>query len=426
MLAGLWNKVMHWNVLKWSKNEDMNLSVRYLHGLIIILFLSVAQFCYAQSVTLTAIEKNPQTHHWEIKLNAVSAVKVHSFALQHPNRWVIDMANIQKLNNQVSGATLISTPVKQIRSSANQNNRLRIVFDLKNSLPTNSFRVVFTQPSTLPKQENIVQQSSSSITPTVRPKDVIVVIDPGHGGKDPGATGVQRIHEKTVVLNIAKKLQNLINQQPGFKAVLTRNGDYYLTLRRRLAIARREHADIFIAIHADAYPDPFAHGVSVFALSERGATSEAARWLAARENQSELMGGVELNDKGDVLKSVLINLSQTATIQASLLIGENMLDNMHYISTLHHSAVEQAAFVVLKSPDIPSLLIETGFISNVHEEIKLGNPNYQNSLAHAMMLGIKEYFLQRPPPGTWLAMHAPEVYYSCTECSHSSKHSLSG
>lgn len=190
------------------------------------------------------------------------------------------------------------------------------------------------------------------------------MIDPGHGGKDPGASGVRGTHEKDVVLAISKKLAALINRQPGFRAVLTRSTDRYIPLRTRLAIARKYKADMFVAIHADAWKERDAKGVSVFALSSRGATSEAARWIANRENKSELMGGVALQDKSNMLKSVLINLSQTATVRASLKIGDNLLEAFRHITTLHHSRVEQAAFVVLKSPDIPSLLVETGFLSN--------------------------------------------------------------
>lgn len=352
-------------------------------------------FAVAQTVTLTAINQNPQNKSWNLYFVSPSPVIVHQFVLNNPDRLVIDIAGAQGLQTQISSAELANTPIKKIRSSPASLQHLRIVLDLKTYSASKLLHPVFN-----------LQHKSSDIATTPRARAVIVVIDPGHGGKDPGATGVKKIHEKDVVLNIAKKLQKLINQQPGFKAVLTRNGDYYLTLRQRLAIARENKADMFIAIHADAYPDPLAHGVSVFALSQRGATSEAARWLAARENQSELMGGLDLTDKGDMLRSVLINLSQTATIQASLLIGQNLLDNVHIFAHLHHGNVEQAAFVVLKSPDIPSLLIETGFLSNNNEEAKLSSVGYQDNLTHAMMLGIKQYFTHRPPPGTWLAHNA--------------------
>jgi N-acetylmuramoyl-L-alanine amidase len=232
---------------------------------------------------------------------------------------------------------------------------------------------------------------------------VIVVIDPGHGGKDPGATGPAGTHEKKVVLAIAKRLQSAINSNPGFKAVLTRGDDRYLSLRYRLALAREYHGDMFVAIHADAYINASASGASVFALSSRGATSEAARWLAQRENQSELMGGVDLADKDPTLRSVLIDLSQTATISASLQMGSGIMAQLRQVVPMHVNHVEQAAFVVLKSPDIPSLLIETGFLSNPTEEQQLIMASHQEQLADAMANGIVQYFTRNPPEGSWLA-----------------------
>jgi len=234
-------------------------------------------------------------------------------------------------------------------------------------------------------------------------RNIIVVIDPGHGGKDPGAKGVQGTNEKNVVLSISKTLEQTISQMPGFHAVLTRSTDRYLTLRERLRVARLDHADMFVAIHADKWRNTDARGVSVFALSQRGATSEAARWLAKRENASELMGGVQLTDQSQLLQSVLINLSQSATIRASLIVGKNIMDEVKPFARLHHQKVEQAAFVVLKSPDIPSLLVETGFLSNPMEEKNLCDPQYQNKLGVAIADGIRSYFASNPPRGTWLS-----------------------
>jgi N-acetylmuramoyl-L-alanine amidase len=239
-------------------------------------------------------------------------------------------------------------------------------------------------------------------------RDVVVVIDPGHGGKDPGAVGGQHTQEKHVVLQIAKRLKAMVNRQLGMKAYLTRRGDYYVPLRRRLALARKYKADIFISIHADAYLNRRSHGASVFSLSQRGATSEAARWIAAKENYSEL-GGVdlsELDDDNGVLRSVLIDLSQTATIGSSLSLGEKVLGDLDDIAELHHKKVEQARFVVLKSPDIPSILVETGFISNYSEERLLRSKAYQNKLATSILKGIRHYFKERPPRGSLLASHA--------------------
>lgn len=241
-------------------------------------------------------------------------------------------------------------------------------------------------------------------------RDVVVVIDPGHGGKDPGARGSTGTLEKDVVLAIAKKLQAQINRQPGFRAVLTRKGDYYIGLRQRLALARQHQGDMFIAIHADAHEHVNACGVGVYALSQRGATSEAARWLAQQENQSEFVGGLDLADKDQLLRSVLIDLSQTQSITASLQMGSALLQNLGQFAQLHHSTVEQAAFVVLKSPDIPSLLVETGFISNALEERRLSSAFYQERIAVALLGGIKNYFITHPPRGSRLALNLNKDY----------------
>ena len=241
-------------------------------------------------------------------------------------------------------------------------------------------------------------------------RDVIVVLDPGHGGKDPGAMGMGRNVEKQVVLAIALKLKQLIDRQPGMRAVLTRNGDYYIGLRERMNIARRHNADIFVAIHADAFINHNSNGASVFALSPSGATSEAARWLAEKENHSEL-GGVNLSgldDQNGVIRTVLLDLSQTATIGASLQMGGRVLRGLDTITTLHNAKVEQARFMVLKSPDIPSILIETGFISNPREERNLTSPAYQIRLTQAIFQGLKSYFWDYPPHGSRIeAMSQP-------------------
>lgn len=224
-----------------------------------------------------------------------------------------------------------------------------------------------------------------------------IVVDAGHGGKDPGASGPRGIKEKNVVLSIAQKLAKEINSHSNMRAVLTRNGDYYVPLRTRLNLARKSDADIFIAIHADAsYYNDSALGASVYALSQRGATSEAARWLAQRDNYSEL-DNVELNsltDHDPMLRSVLVDLAQTATIQDSLRLGTRVLDALDNIASLHYPQVERAPFVVLKSPDIPSILVETGFISNPREEKRLADPYYQEQMAHALWKGINRYFLR--------------------------------
>lgn len=219
----------------------------------------------------------------------------------------------------------------------------------------------------------------------------VIVIDPGHGGKDPGAIGAKGTREKDVVLAIGKKLADLINQQPNMHAVLTRQGDYFVPLRKRMLLARKGKADLFVSIHADSYFGMKLSGVSVYALSRKGATSEAAKWLANRENFSELGGAPwqDVNNKN--LRSVLMDLSQTATITDSLRLGHSLLDSLDSITRLHYTRVEQAPFVVLKSPDIPSVLVETGFISNQQEEKRLRDQQYQNKMALALLKGIQTY-----------------------------------
>lgn len=225
-----------------------------------------------------------------------------------------------------------------------------------------------------------------------RDKGIIVAIDAGHGGDDPGAHGQNGTEEKKVTLAIAKKLADLINQQPGMKAVMVRKGDYYVDLRKRMQIARAAKADLFISIHADAFQNSTVKGASVFTLSNKGATSEAARWLADSENASDLVGGVSLNDKEDVLASVLLDLSQTATQDASVNVAGKVLRNFERIGELHYGSVQKAGFLVLKSPDVPSILVETAFISNPSEELKLVNTAHQSKIALAIFNGVRSYF----------------------------------
>ena len=354
------------------------------------------------------------------------------FTLTHPDRVVVDFAQTTmgiNLNRVALGNGLIS----HVRSGHPSPQSLRLVFDVKQAVriktmpwqPANSkqngLKIEIQQrngastisnvqrfPLNKAMTANKTQQAKTPIHVKHRPprslRDVIIVLDPGHGGKDPGAIGPRRIAEKTVVLAIASKLKQLIDKQPGMHAVLTRSNDSFVGLRDRLTIARRYNADIFISIHADAFINKHSSGASVFALSQTGATSEAARWLAEKENYSEL-GGVNLSgldDRSGVIRTVLLDLSQTATISSSVQMGTRVLHHIDKVTTLHNSAVEQARFVVLKSPDIPSVLIETGFISNPVEERNLSNPMYQARLTQAIFEGLKRYFFDYPPQGTRL------------------------
>lgn len=243
-------------------------------------------------------------------------------------------------------------------------------------------------------------EASDEATPEAAPKlsrGVVIAIDAGHGGEDPGAHGANGTNEKDITLAIAKKLKAKIDAVPGMKAVLTRDGDYFIPLHGRVVKARKLEADLFVSIHADAFIRPDARGSSVFALSERGATSSMARYLAKKENESDLIGGVSLDDKDPNLARTLLDLSQTATINDSLKLGKVVLERLGEVNILHKNAVEQAGFAVLKSPDIPSILVETAFISNPEEERRLNTEEYRDKLAKAILRGIKKYFATNPP-----------------------------
>jgi N-acetylmuramoyl-L-alanine amidase len=227
---------------------------------------------------------------------------------------------------------------------------------------------------------------------------IVIAIDAGHGGQDPGAHGTNGTEEKQVVFAIAQKLAKLINSQADMKAVMVRKGDYYVGLRKRMQVARNANADLFISIHADAFQDATVKGSSVYVLSESGASSEAALWLAKSENASDLIGGVSLEDKEDVLATVLLDLSQSATKQASVDIAQSVLKSCHAVGELHKDDVQKAGFMVLKAPDIPSILVETAFISNPSEEENLLNTEYQTKMADAIFKGVRDYFKSTTPP----------------------------
>ena len=232
---------------------------------------------------------------------------------------------------------------------------------------------------------------------TVVDRLVTVTLDPGHGGEDPGAVGKRGSYEKNVTLSIAKRLKARIDSEPNMRAVLTRDSDFFVPLQMRVQKARRVRSDLFVSIHADAFIRPDANGSSVFALSERGASSSAARYLAQKENEADLIGGVNLDVRDPVLARTLLDLSQTATISDSLKLGKEVLQELGGINRLHKASVEQAGFAVLKAPDIPSILIETAFISNPEEERRLNDDAYQNKMADAIMAGIRRYFAKNPP-----------------------------
>ncbi|OOG61511.1 N-acetylmuramoyl-L-alanine amidase [Rhodanobacter sp. B04] len=268
-----------------------------------------------------------------------------------------------------------------------------------------------TDPAPEPQRRSSSSHSSRVVTEEAAAmlngqRQVIVAIDAGHGGKDQGAHGPGGTLEKNVTLAVARDLAAQINSQPGMKAVLTRDGDYFIDLKRRYEIARENNADLFVAIHADSFTSDDARGSSVWVLSPRGKTNEAARWLADRENRADLIGGTTLDDKDDGLAKVLLDLQQGWAMQASEVVAGNVLKALGQLGPTHRGYVERANFVVLRSPDVPSILVETAFISNPDEERKLRDPAHQKQLASAVMDGVKNYFESTPPPGTWFAAQA--------------------
>jgi N-acetylmuramoyl-L-alanine amidase len=334
------------------------------------------------------------------------------FMLDNPARLVIDL-KASELAQGVDTASIENRQLAGLRHGKRGDSDVRIVLDLKQPVRPKSFLLKPQQRyghrlviDLFDREQNQAQpRVAKSATDLGVLRDVVVAVDPGHGGDDPGAIGQRRTHEKVVTMEIARRLKALIDAEPGMRAVLTRDGDYYVGLRRRMQIAREQRADLFVSIHADAFRDKRVHGSSVYVLSRRGASSEAARWLAAQENSADLVGGVSLDDKDEVLASVLLDLSQSATQQASLSAAQEIYQELRRVGKVHGGRVQQAGFVVLKSPDIPSMLVETGFISNAREESRLTEPQYQQRLAQALLVGIKDYFDSAPPPGTLLAQN---------------------
>jgi N-acetylmuramoyl-L-alanine amidase len=303
--------------------------------------------------------------------------------------------------------------VTGVTSQPQANGDLRLTIFVDRSLP-----VQFTWEGSNQRSPTLVMRIDSgrhqvvaAHAPRESGRDVVIAVDAGHGGEDPGATGHAGVHEKDVVLAIARALASRINSEPGMRAILTRDRDEFLTLRERIRRARAANADLFVSVHADSIANSAVSGSSVYVLSERGATNEAARWLAERENAADLMGGVSLADKDKTLASVLLDLSQSANISASMLAAQSVIGALQGVGLVRKPQVQQARFVVLKSPDIPSMLVETAYISNPAEERRLRNPTQQAALAAAIFTGLRSYFAGNPPSGTHFALlrgaHAP-------------------
>lgn len=408
------------------------------------------QFCLLSALLLISLTGNAQSidvnsiHYWTAPKRArmmidVSSVPDHRVELlEQPDRLVIKIhdAQLSRALSQPSASNPLFSKVQAMQTG----NDVRIVAGLKRQVGHRSYAlgpnkmyghrlvvdlsdagpiaVAKGEPSNNKTARSNSDKSGKSkqltekkafrqvneIMPVARKsKSIVVAIDAGHGGEDPGAHGPNGTEEKKVVYAIARKLESLINGQRGMRAVMVRKGDYYVDLRKRMEIARAARADLFISIHADAFQNSNVKGASVFTLSRRGASSEAARWLADHENAADLVGGVRLDDKEEVLASVLLDLSQMATQEASYKVAKEVLVNFENISELHLDGVQKAGFLVLKSPDIPSILVETTFISNPAEERKLNSNAYQSKVALAIFKGVRNYFKQYSPVDTRVA-----------------------
>jgi len=389
--------------LKQFKASSATLGfLKLLFNVILITSVNAAE---VNSVRLS--QKQDKTR---IVFDISGTVEHKVFQLDNPRRLVIDLANVPQ-KPSLSHLKLKATPISKMRAAYRDGKNIRVVLDLKSAVTHKDFILKANDKFTNRLVVDLLRKNptnSRSIEEFVQQSDrkIVIAIDAGHGGIDPGALGPNRMREKIIVLQISKRLEKLFDKDPNFDGILVRTGDYFLAHRKRTQIARDKKADFFLSIHADAFTDPRANGASVYALSNKGATSEAARFLAKKQNNADLIGGataLNLDDKDEVLAEVLLDLSMTATMSTSLEAGKHVLKQMGSVARLHKKKVEQAGFLVLKSPDIPSLLIETGFISNPKEARKLASADYQQRMAKAIYNGLDQYYSEHPPEGTRMA-----------------------
>ena len=389
----------------------------------IVLAACLSATLTAEAVSVRSLRYSNFNEKVRVVFDLQAPVQHQVFQLENPQRLVIDLSRA-KSSVVLPQPPIANAVIRQVRSGVRDKKNLRVVFDLKTAVDVSSFSLKPNKTHGYRLVVDVVQKglgvaepvkSIASTKPVIIKKikaktlptgirDIVIAIDAGHGGKDPGARGKRGTREKDVVLAIAKKLAWLVNQEPGMRAVMTRNRDHYLKLRERLKKARNAKADLFVSIHADAFDDARVRGSSVYTLSMGAASSEAARMLADKENAAVLGTGVTLNDKDDLLASVLMDLSVTATREASQEVARRVLTHVKKVGKLHKRDVQKAGFVVLKAPDIPSILVETAFISNPVEEKNLASSAHQNRIANGIFKGIHDYFDMRPPPGTRLAL----------------------
>lgn len=383
------------------------------YSLAAALLLSGWQVGFAATAELRKVEITSAPQGAQVTLVLSTATSEKTFQLDGPDREVIDLRHTRRAR----GLRLPSADglVTDIHMGAQPGGTLRLVIGMKGPMNANavwlpaedkgSARLVITLGQFVASEASTrpLKIARAAHAPGNSAREIVIAVDAGHGGQDPGAIGHRGTREKDVTLAIARALAERINGEPGMRAVLTRNSDVFLELRERIRRARAVKADMFISIHADSIVDRTISGASVYVLSEKGATSEAARWLADRENAADLMGGVKLDDKDNTLASVLLDLSQSANIDASMTAAEGVLSSLDGVGQVRKSQVQQAAFVVLKNPDIPSMLVETAYISNPSEELKLRTPRQQGKLADAIFVGVRSYFERNPPAGTRFA-----------------------
>ncbi|WP_235001332.1 N-acetylmuramoyl-L-alanine amidase [Nitrosovibrio sp. Nv4] len=402
-----------------------------------LLFLSSGNSAFAD-IKVSSVRIWPAPEYTRLTLESARPIQYSLSIIKNPDRVAIDLEHVvltPELEGLPDRIDASDPYIRTVRIGQFKPDVLRLVLDLKTEvlpqafvlkpvsnyghrlvldiypvIPPDPLMALLNENGTETLQEDVnadsnVNVKTRSARTSEKPKKIkpemirliTVAIDAGHGGEDPGAISRSGTHEKNITLAIAKKLKARIDKEPNMRAALTREGDYFISLPMRLVKARQLNADLLVSVHADAFIKPHARGSSVFALSERGATSAAARWLAKKENDADLIGGVNLDIKDPYLKQTLLDLSQTATINDSLKLGREVLAKIGDINHLHKNEVEQAGFAVLKSPDIPSILVETAFISNPDEERKLKDAGYQDKLAEAIVAGIKRYFADNPP-----------------------------
>lgn len=373
--------------------------------LVVALMMLSCVGVHAASVAIEDVRLWRAPDHTRVVLDLSAAPNYKYFSLENPDRLVLDV-NDSELVASLSSVELAGTPIKKLRGAKQADGRYRIVFDLRQKVEPKLFSlqknsqysdrlVIDLHDISAPKTFKTVDENNGR-------RDIVVAIDAGHGGEDPGASGPRRLHEKNVVMAIARLLKNRFDEEPGYRAVLIRDGDYYVSLKQRRDLARKHQADLFVSIHADAFKDKRVSGSSVYTLSQRGASSASAQFLADAENNADRIGGVELSGKDEMLTNVLLDLSMTATLDSSTKVAQDILFEMGAVARLHKNTVEHAAFAVLKSPDIPSVLVETGFISNPSEAKRLSSGKHQAEMASAIFQGVVNYFEKNATEGTWV------------------------